>query len=118
MSDKGQLDALLADLLSPEQMKPDPHFAEQVLQLIAAREALIAQRRRLVRDWLWQMAALAALLAGLSLFSRLPALAALSQSGPLAIASPLTAVLALWLFASGLVYPAGGLRRRRLRNWV
>ena len=46
-------------------------------------------------------AALASLVVGLALFSRLPVLADLPRGGLLAIASPLALVLALWLFASG-----------------
>lgn len=113
MSAEDPLDTLLAELLSPEGIEPDPHFASQTLQLIAAQAALKAQRSKLVRDWLWQMAALGALIAGLMLFSRLPALAALPRSGLLAVASPLTLVVALWLFASGELIPVGNRRRRR-----
>lgn len=113
MSSEDQLDALLADLLSPKGSEPDPRFVQQTLQLIAAQQALKAQRSRLLRDWLWQMAALAALLAGLVLFSRLPGLSALPRSGLLTVASPLALVVALWLFASETLKPTGTGRRRR-----
>lgn len=101
MAQDDRLDAMLAEWLSPDQVPPDPAFTRRTLKLVAAETALRRQRRRLVQDWLWQMAALASLVAGLALFSRLPILANLPRGGLLAIASPLALVLALWLFASG-----------------
>lgn len=109
MIDPDPLDDALAGLLAPEAMPPGPEFVARIAQLVAAQAALKAQRRRMVRDWLWQMAALAALVAGLAVYSRLPGLEALPRTGLLTVASPLALVVALWLFASGAVDPA---RRR------
>lgn len=113
MIDDAEFAAVMAELLSPQHGETDPDFAARTLQLIAAGEMLKAERRRLVRDWLWHMTALAALLASLALLSRMPALAGLPRSGLLAIVSPLALVVALWLFASGVLEPAASRVRRR-----
>ena len=112
-------DDWLAAELSPPTRAADEAFVSAMLarvdemaaarrQLAAERAAFRATRRRLIADALAQCVAMAALVVGLLVLSRLPELARYAPASGM-LAPPLVLVLLLWAFASGLFDP--------LREW-
>lgn len=112
MSERDPSDGDLQALLAPESREADQAFVRQTMRLVAAEAAWRAARRQLLADWCWNMAAFAALVAGLALLSRLPILPGFAREGWFAIASPLVLVVVLWIFASGSLSWTGG------RGWT
>lgn len=107
------LDAWLAAELAPPVRQADQAFVTATLRLVDEHAAFVATRRRLVADAAAQVAAMAALVVGLIVLSRGPALAPFLHASAGLLAPPLILVLLLWAFASGLLDPLGELREPR-----
>ncbi len=109
-----ELDTLLAGTLAPPPRAEDRQFVITALLQIAEYERFRAQRRRVWRDGLTQLAALSALVIGLIRFSQLPVFGGIGLPATtlIGIAPPLVLVLALWLATSGALgrigHGAGG----------
>jgi hypothetical protein len=104
-SDDDDIDAWLAAELAPPARVADLAFVTATLRLVDGQAAFRATRRRLVADAAAQVAALAALVAGLIVLSRVPALAQFQHVSAGLLAPPLILVVLLWAFASGLFDP-------------
>ena len=109
MTDKDDFDAFLARALAPTERDEDHGFVARVQQRIRIDETLRAARAAIFKRLAVEIAALAAVAAGLLWFAGSDGAAAIAAESPAPVLAGLIAsfMSLVWLLAPGAVRPTG-----------